>query len=53
MQSFPEIDRAAWFDLAEARVRVLASQLPFLDALERAIPNAGGASGASGPVRSA
>jgi len=36
-QSFPEVDRAAWFDLAEARVRILASQLPFLDLLARAL----------------
>jgi len=35
-QAFPEVDRAAWFELAEARRRILASQLPFLDAIERA-----------------
>jgi predicted NUDIX family NTP pyrophosphohydrolase len=34
MQSFPEIDRAAWFTLAEAREKILPSQLPILDALE-------------------
>jgi predicted NUDIX family NTP pyrophosphohydrolase len=34
-QSFPEVDRAAWFALDEARVRMLPSQLPILDALER------------------
>lgn len=34
MQSFPEIDRAAWFDLPEARRRILPSQAPFLDRLE-------------------
>jgi predicted NUDIX family NTP pyrophosphohydrolase len=33
MQSFPEIDRAAWFTLDEARVRILAAQRPILDAL--------------------
>jgi predicted NUDIX family NTP pyrophosphohydrolase len=33
-QSFPEVDRAAWFSLACARVKILASQLPFLDRLE-------------------
>jgi predicted NUDIX family NTP pyrophosphohydrolase len=33
MQSFPEIDRAAWFALDEARVRILAAQRPILDAL--------------------
>jgi predicted NUDIX family NTP pyrophosphohydrolase len=34
MQSFPEVDRAAWFPLAEARVKILASQAPLLDELE-------------------
>ena len=32
-QSFPEIDRAAWFTLVEARERILASQGPLLDRL--------------------
>jgi predicted NUDIX family NTP pyrophosphohydrolase len=32
--SFPEVDRAAWFDLNDARRKILASQLPFLDQLE-------------------
>jgi predicted NUDIX family NTP pyrophosphohydrolase len=32
-QSFPEVDRAAWFTLDEARVRILASQRALLDAL--------------------
>jgi predicted NUDIX family NTP pyrophosphohydrolase len=31
--TFPEVDRAAWFDLAEARRRILAGQAPFLDDL--------------------
>ncbi|MBP7050319.1 MAG: NUDIX domain-containing protein [Phycisphaerae bacterium] len=33
--SFPEVDRAAWFDLARARERILKSQAPLLDQLER------------------
>jgi predicted NUDIX family NTP pyrophosphohydrolase len=33
LQSFPEVDRAAWFSLAEARARILPSQTPILDAL--------------------
>ena len=37
MQAFPEIDRAGWFGLAEARGKMLASQLPLLDELERLI----------------
>ena len=34
MQSYPEVDRAAWFSLAEAHVRILPSQRPILDALQ-------------------
>ncbi len=33
-QVFPEVDRADWFAVQEARTRILASQLPFLDRLE-------------------
>jgi predicted NUDIX family NTP pyrophosphohydrolase len=33
-QSFPEIDRAAWFALAEAREKILPSQREILDLLE-------------------
>jgi predicted NUDIX family NTP pyrophosphohydrolase len=29
----PEIDRAGWFSLAEAREKILAAQVPFLDRL--------------------
>ena len=32
-QTFPEVDRAAWFDLETARVKVNAGQVPLLDAL--------------------
>jgi predicted NUDIX family NTP pyrophosphohydrolase len=32
-QAFPEVDRAAWFGLAEARRRLLEAQVPFLDRL--------------------
>jgi predicted NUDIX family NTP pyrophosphohydrolase len=32
-QEFPEIDRAAWFDLRTARTKVLPAQEPFLDRL--------------------
>lgn len=34
LQSFPEIDRAAWFGLARAREKILPSQSPVLDLLE-------------------
>jgi len=33
-QAFPEVDRAAWFDMASARSRILAGQLPLLQRLE-------------------
>ena len=36
-ESFPEIDRVAWFDLDAAREKVLAYQLPFLDELARVV----------------
>jgi predicted NUDIX family NTP pyrophosphohydrolase len=33
----PEVDRAAWFAIAEARTRIFAAQEPFLDRLKEAI----------------
>jgi predicted NUDIX family NTP pyrophosphohydrolase len=33
-QSFPEADRGAWFRLDDARIHVLASQVPLLNELE-------------------
>jgi len=35
MQSFPEIDRAEWFDLPSARAKILEGQRPLLDRLAR------------------
>jgi predicted NUDIX family NTP pyrophosphohydrolase len=32
-QSFPEVDRGAWFTLAEARERIQPGQAPFIDRL--------------------
>jgi predicted NUDIX family NTP pyrophosphohydrolase len=34
-QEFPEIDRAGWFSLTEAREKILKGQAPLLDDLER------------------
>jgi predicted NUDIX family NTP pyrophosphohydrolase len=34
-QEFPEVDRAGWFTLQAARVRILRGQAPFLDQLIR------------------
>jgi predicted NUDIX family NTP pyrophosphohydrolase len=36
-QAFPEIDRAGWFTLAAARVKILESQRPLLDQLEKLV----------------
>jgi predicted NUDIX family NTP pyrophosphohydrolase len=33
LQEYPEIDRAAWFDLATAREKIVRSQVPFLERL--------------------
>jgi len=33
MQSFPEVDRAAWFSLAQAKQQILEGQRPLLDRL--------------------
>ena len=37
LQAFPEVDDARWVSLAEARVKLVAGQLPALDALERLV----------------
>jgi predicted NUDIX family NTP pyrophosphohydrolase len=39
LQSFPEVERAAWFSLADARAAILPSQRPILDALEAELGN--------------
>jgi predicted NUDIX family NTP pyrophosphohydrolase len=40
-QSFPEVDRAAWFSPAEAREKILAGQRVLIDRLERLIADDG------------
>ena len=37
VQSHPEIDRASWFDIAEARNKILPSQAQILDAFEATV----------------
>ncbi len=37
MQRFPEVDRAAWFGLDEARRRIMPGQRPLLEELERVV----------------
>jgi predicted NUDIX family NTP pyrophosphohydrolase len=39
-QEFPEVDRAGWFDLDEARRKIIPAQSAFLDRLERAAADA-------------
>ena len=41
MQAFPEIDRAAWFDLPSAHGKILESQRPFLDRLAERLGQSG------------
>lgn len=43
VRTFPEVDRAAWFTVADARAKLLPSQRPFLAALVSAL--AGGSGG--------
>ena len=39
-QAFPEVDRAAWFDVPTARVKLVVGQVPALDDLERLLAEA-------------
>ena len=34
LREFPEVDRAAWFPMGEARTKILPAQVPFLAELE-------------------
>jgi predicted NUDIX family NTP pyrophosphohydrolase len=36
---FPEVDRAAWFAIPEARTKLLPGQVGFLDRLDAALPH--------------
>jgi predicted NUDIX family NTP pyrophosphohydrolase len=42
LRDYPEVDRAAWFDLPEARRRILPTQVPLLDVLAAAPQLRGG-----------
>jgi predicted NUDIX family NTP pyrophosphohydrolase len=37
LQTFPEIDRVAWFEVAAAREKINAAQVSFLERLEEAV----------------
>lgn len=41
LQEFPEIDRAAWFDLGSARAKLVKAQRAFLDRLEAMVDRRG------------
>jgi predicted NUDIX family NTP pyrophosphohydrolase len=43
-ETFPEIDRVAWFRLKKARSKIKEAQIPFLERLERAIEGEGNGS---------
>jgi predicted NUDIX family NTP pyrophosphohydrolase len=44
-RSFPEVDRAEWFSLDDARTKLVAGQVPLLDRLQSITGPDGGASG--------
>lgn len=44
-ETFPEIDRVAWFEPDEARRRIKPTQVPLIDRLEIALDGAAGSTG--------
>ena len=49
LQEFPEIDRSAWFPVAEAREKLVKGQVPFLDRLQAQLPGPDLPGGTPGP----
>lgn len=47
-QEFPEVDRGGWFDLAEARRKLVPGQVPFVDELVAMIESASSAPRSAG-----
>ncbi|MEM0980332.1 MAG: NUDIX domain-containing protein [Cyanobacteria bacterium P01_H01_bin.58] len=39
MREFPEVDRANWFSLAQAKQHIIKAQIPFLDSLQAKLKN--------------
>jgi predicted NUDIX family NTP pyrophosphohydrolase len=37
-QEFPEVDRAEWFSIEDARRKISKGQIPLIDQLERSVP---------------
>jgi predicted NUDIX family NTP pyrophosphohydrolase len=35
IQSFAEVDKAAWFTLEEAKTKIVSGQLPFIEEFEK------------------
>ncbi len=52
MRTYPEVDRARWFGMDEARAMILPSQGPILEALEATLASKGHESHAAGKIRS-
>lgn len=50
IRAFPEVDRAAWFDVTQARTRLVPGQVPFLDRLVEALERSRGAPDAPGAL---
>lgn len=50
-QDFPEVDRAGWFSLEQARIRLLAAQVNFIDQLVEVLgrPATAGSGGSEPP----
>ncbi len=44
IKEFPEVDKARWFDLEDAKEMILKSQRPFLERLAKALNYPGGTS---------
>ena len=51
MQSFPEVDRAGWFSVEEARTKLIAGQVPLLDRLLDALQTENSGRAQEGPDR--
>jgi predicted NUDIX family NTP pyrophosphohydrolase len=49
VEEFPEVDRAGWFDIPEARNRILGGQVNFIDQLEQLARTSGAANTPSHP----
>jgi predicted NUDIX family NTP pyrophosphohydrolase len=47
VRTFPEVDRVAWYGVAEARSRLVKGQVPFLDRLLELLASGAGAAEAS------